>query len=110
MPMHLSSARGSDALTGGGAAANLRPAMQKRVFLQNFGCQMNDYDGARMLELLRKEGYSPVDAPENADLVVLNTCSVREKAEAKVASAAGRLRKWKIARPDAVLAVSGCVA
>ena len=71
---------------------------------------MNDYDGARMLELLHKDGYERADAPDEADLIVLNSCSVRERAESKVASEAGRFRKLKLARPEVVVAVAGCVA
>ncbi len=81
----------------------------RRVFIQNFGCQMNDYDVARLAEVLRKDGYERTDDPEQADLVYINTCSVREKSEAKVASAAGTFREWK-RKPGAVLAIGGCVA
>ncbi len=71
---------------------------------------MNDYDVERMLELLRKDGYEPVAAVEEADLVVLNSCSIREKSEHKVASAVGRLKELKASRPGMVVAVGGCVA
>jgi len=79
------------------------------VFIQSFGCQMNDYDVARLTEVLRKDGYERTEDPEQADLVYLNTCSVREKSEAKVASAAGTFREWK-RKPGAILAIGGCVA
>jgi tRNA-2-methylthio-N6-dimethylallyladenosine synthase len=82
----------------------------KRVFIQSFGCQMNDYDTARMLELLRDAGWGRAERAEEADLVILNSCAIREKAEHKVASAAGRLREAKAARPGLVVAVAGCVA
>src|SRR5258706_7335088 len=82
----------------------------RRVYIQNFGCQMNEYDVARMVEVLRREGYESADSPDDADLIVLNSCSVREKSEHKVASAAGRYRELKARRPDVVLAVGGCVA
>jgi tRNA-2-methylthio-N6-dimethylallyladenosine synthase len=82
----------------------------KRVFIQSFGCQMNDYDVERMVEVLRRDGYETTDAPDSADLVVINSCSVRDKSEQKVASAAGRYRQLKAARPAVVLAIAGCVA
>jgi tRNA-2-methylthio-N6-dimethylallyladenosine synthase len=87
-----------------------RAAPQKRVYIQNFGCQMNDYDVERMHELLRRQGYEKCDSAESADLVVLNSCAIREKSEHKVASAAGRLKELKDARPGMVVAVGGCVA
>jgi tRNA-2-methylthio-N6-dimethylallyladenosine synthase len=81
-----------------------------RVYIQNFGCQMNDYDVERMLELLRKQGFEAASSAEDADLVVLNSCSIREKSEHKVASAAGRLKELKERRPGVTVAVGGCVA
>ncbi len=86
------------------------PAARRRLFVQNFGCQMNDYDVERMREVLAGRGYDPVATAEEADLIVINTCSVREKAEAKVASAAGRYRELKQARPEVMVAIGGCVA
>jgi tRNA-2-methylthio-N6-dimethylallyladenosine synthase len=85
-------------------------APPKRVYIQNFGCQMNEYDVARMVEVLRRDGYEAAPSAEEADLIVLNSCSVREKSEHKVASAAGRLKELKERRPGVVLAVGGCVA
>jgi tRNA-2-methylthio-N6-dimethylallyladenosine synthase len=77
--------------------------------ITTFGCQMNVHDSERMHEVLRRAGY--VEAPaEGADVVVLNTCSVREKAEQKLRSEVGRLAKQKRARPEMVLVVAGCVA
>ena len=84
--------------------------MQKRVFIRTFGCQMNEYDSAKMKDLLETAGYARADTPEEADLIILNTCSVRSKAEEKVFSDLGRIRKLRAARPDLVIAVSGCVA
>jgi tRNA-2-methylthio-N6-dimethylallyladenosine synthase len=81
-----------------------------RAFIQTFGCQMNAYDTDRMRELLEGGGYELVDDAGSADLVILNSCSIREKAEQKVTSAAGRFREWKAERPGAILAISGCVA
>lgn len=85
--------------------------MQKKVFIRTFGCQMNDYDSARMLDLLEaKSGYSRTAVLEEADLIILNTCSVREKAQEKVFSDLGRIRKLRNAKPGLLIGVSGCVA
>lgn len=85
--------------------------MQKKVFIKTFGCQMNEYDSGRMLDLLKAEGgYTRTDKPEEADLILLNTCSVREKAQEKVFSDLGRIRKLKGKKPGLVIGVSGCVA
>lgn len=78
--------------------------------LVTFGCQMNQHDSERIAEVLRGVGYSECDAPEHADLVLLNTCSVREKAEQKLRSEVGRLGMLKELRPDLVIGVAGCVA
>src|SRR5688572_28536528 len=78
--------------------------------LVTFGCQMNQHDSERMSELLEASGYVACDGPETADLVLLNTCSVREKAEQKLRSEVGRLGLLKSQRPDLVIAVAGCVA
>ena len=80
----------------------------KRVYIQNFGCQMNDYDVDRMIELLRDDGWSMAATQDEADLIVLNSCSIREKSEQKVQSAAGRLRELK--QRGVMVAVGGCVA
>jgi tRNA-2-methylthio-N6-dimethylallyladenosine synthase len=82
----------------------------RRVFLQNFGCQMNDYDVERMQELLRADGWEAATGMEDADLVVFNSCSIREKAEHKVVSEAGRLRELKQLKPGLIVAIGGCVA
>jgi tRNA-2-methylthio-N6-dimethylallyladenosine synthase len=86
------------------------PAPRRRLFVQNYGCQMNDYDVERMREVLAHSGYDSAASADEADLIVINTCSVREKAEAKVASAAGRFKDLKKLRPDVVVAIGGCVA
>src|SRR5262249_34850053 len=78
--------------------------------LVTFGCQMNLHDSERIGEVLRAAGYTQVDAPEDADLVLLNTCSVREKAEQKLRSEVGRLGLLKQAKKDLLIAVAGCVA
>ncbi|MDR1310972.1 MAG: tRNA (N6-isopentenyl adenosine(37)-C2)-methylthiotransferase MiaB [Burkholderiaceae bacterium] len=83
----------------------------KKVFIKTFGCQMNVHDSARMRDLLAsKAGYRSTEEPETADLILLNTCSVREKAKEKVFSELGRFRQIKARRPDVVIGVSGCVA
>jgi tRNA-2-methylthio-N6-dimethylallyladenosine synthase len=79
------------------------------VFVHTFGCQMNESDSDRMLELLGRHAFTRADAPDDADLILLNTCAVREKAEQKLLSALGRYREVK-ARRGAIIAVSGCVA
>jgi len=85
--------------------------MQKKVFIKTFGCQMNEYDSDKMADLLNAHGgFSRTDTPEDADIVLLNTCSVREKAQEKVFSDLGRLRKLKMIKPELVIGVAGCVA
>jgi tRNA-2-methylthio-N6-dimethylallyladenosine synthase len=87
---------------------------RKRVFIRTYGCQMNVYDSDRMADVLRPLGYALSDTPEQADLVVLNTCHIREKASEKVYSELGRLRDVKVERrregSDLTIAVAGCVA
>ena len=84
----------------------------KKLFIKTYGCQMNVYDSARMADLLAPIGYAPVDAAEDADMVILNTCHIREKAVEKVYSELGRLRELKEVRTDRplLIAVAGCVA
>jgi tRNA-2-methylthio-N6-dimethylallyladenosine synthase len=86
----------------------------KRVFIKTFGCQMNVYDSARMLELLAPLGYLPATAPDEADLVIFNTCHIREKAAEKLYSELGTVRRVKLTKAqlggDMVVAVGGCVA
>src|SRR5260370_7949094 len=69
-----------------------RQGQRKRVFIRTYGCQMNVYDSDRMADVLRPLGYALADTPEQADLVVLNTCHIRERASEKVYSDLGRLR------------------
>jgi tRNA-2-methylthio-N6-dimethylallyladenosine synthase len=85
---------------------------KRRVFIKTYGCQMNVYDSERMADLLAPHGYEACDAPEAADLVVLNTCHIREKASEKLYSDLGRLRDLKDERPaqPMTIAVAGCVA
>ncbi len=95
------------------AATGDRPA-SRRVYVKTWGCQMNVYDSTRMVDVLAPLGYAPTAAPDDADLVILNTCHIREKATDKVFSELGRLRAAKEARAtrggDMLIAVAGCVA
>ena len=83
----------------------------KKVFITTHGCQMNEYDSARMLDLLKqKESATVVETPELADILLLNTCSIREKAQEKVFHQLGRWRHLKEKNPNLKIAVGGCVA
>ncbi len=91
------------------------PKAGKRLFIKTYGCQMNVYDSERMADILRPLGYGMTDAPEDADLVVLNTCHIREKAAEKVYSELGRIKEMRAARTEAGgarmgVVVAGCVA
>ncbi len=87
------------------------PDMSGRLYISTFGCQMNEYDSARMADVLRaSDGLELTDDPEQADVVLLNTCSVREKAQEKVFSHLGRFRQLKERKPALVIGVGGCVA
>jgi len=83
--------------------------MERKVFVHTFGCQMNEADSSRMIESLAKSGYARTDAPDDADLILLNTCAIREKSEQKLLSALGRYRPLKVQR-GARIGVGGCVA
>lgn len=82
----------------------------KKFFIQTFGCQMNVYDSGRIAQILTAQKYQPVHDPAEADLILLNTCSVREKPEKKVYSALGRFRALKRKKPGLLIGVAGCVA
>ncbi|MGQ0563676.1 MAG: tRNA (N6-isopentenyl adenosine(37)-C2)-methylthiotransferase MiaB [Gemmobacter sp.] len=82
----------------------------KKLFIKTYGCQMNVHDSERMAEVLGAEGYVATDVPEGADMVLLNTCHIREKASEKLFSDLGRLRPLKAAHPGMKIAVAGCVA
>ncbi|HEX9287892.1 MAG TPA: tRNA (N6-isopentenyl adenosine(37)-C2)-methylthiotransferase MiaB [Anaeromyxobacteraceae bacterium] len=90
-------------------AAPVAAAAARKVFVHTFGCQMNDSDSARMVELLGRHGFAATPHAEDADVILLNTCAVREKAEQKLLSALGRYREHK-ARRGTLIAVGGCVA
>ena len=83
----------------------------KKVFIRTFGCQMNEYDSDKMLDVLGQErGVVVTQTPEDADVILFNTCSVREKAQEKVFSDLGRIKHLKALNPDLVIGVGGCVA
>jgi tRNA-2-methylthio-N6-dimethylallyladenosine synthase len=85
--------------------------MSGRYFIKTFGCQMNEYDSARMADVLReREGLLPTSDPAEADVLLMNTCSVREKAQEKVFSLLGEWRLLKQERPGLIIGVGGCVA
>ncbi|SDY58175.1 tRNA-i(6)A37 thiotransferase enzyme MiaB [Jannaschia faecimaris] len=82
----------------------------KKLHIKTYGCQMNVYDSERMAEVMGEQGYEVTDTPEDADLILLNTCHIREKAAEKVYSDLGRLKPLRDARPDLKIGVAGCVA
>ncbi|MCM0045559.1 MAG: tRNA (N6-isopentenyl adenosine(37)-C2)-methylthiotransferase MiaB [Burkholderiaceae bacterium] len=85
--------------------------MQKKLFIKTFGCQMNEYDSDKMADVLGvADDIVRTDTPEDADIILFNTCSVREKAQEKVFSDLGRVRELKQKNPDLVIGVGGCVA
>ena len=85
--------------------------MPGKLYVKTFGCQMNEYDSSKMLDVLNEShGLELTDDPESADVLLLNTCSIREKAQEKVFSQLGRWRELKTKRPDLIIGVGGCVA
>ena len=82
----------------------------KKLFIKTYGCQMNVYDSERMAEALGCKGYISTDTPEDADMILLNTCHIREKAAEKVYSDLGRMKPFKDANPNVKIGVAGCVA
>jgi tRNA-2-methylthio-N6-dimethylallyladenosine synthase len=88
-----------------------KPAAPQKVFVRTFGCQMNEYDSDKMVDILgARQGMQIAQTPEEADVFLLNTCSVREKAQAKVFSDLGRARELKKLNPNLIIGVGGCVA
>jgi len=81
-----------------------------KIYLETYGCQMNVSDSGKISHLFTEQGYSVTESSRDADLIVINTCSVREKPELKIFSALGRYIPWKQQRPELVIAVGGCVA
>ena len=85
--------------------------MGKKLYIKSFGCQMNDYDSAKMRDILAaSHGASITDDPSTADIILVNTCSIREKAQEKLFSELGRWRRHKKEKPDLIIGVGGCVA
>ena len=87
-----------------------RTLMQKKLYIETVGCQMNMLDSEMVVASLRKKGYELTDSTDEADTILFNTCSVREHAEHKIYSALGRLRKHKKENPKKVIGVLGCMA
>jgi tRNA-2-methylthio-N6-dimethylallyladenosine synthase len=83
---------------------------KKLLYIQSFGCQMNVHDARRMAEVLHQDGYAQTENPADASLIIVNTCSVREKPQAKVVAALERFGRLKRRHPELLLAVAGCVA
>ncbi|OZI67065.1 tRNA (N6-isopentenyl adenosine(37)-C2)-methylthiotransferase MiaB [Bordetella genomosp. 11] len=87
------------------------PGSPRKLFIRTFGCQMNEYDSDKMADVLREsQGVELTDKPEDADIILFNTCSVREKAQEKVFSDLGRVQQLKKTKPGLVIGVGGCVA
>ncbi len=82
----------------------------KKLFIKTYGCQMNVYDSSRMSEIFAEEGFDITDSAENADMVILNTCHIREKAAEKIYSELGRYKPLKEKKPNLKIGVAGCVA
>ncbi|MFH2042948.1 MAG: tRNA (N6-isopentenyl adenosine(37)-C2)-methylthiotransferase MiaB, partial [Acidobacteriota bacterium] len=83
---------------------------KKKLYIQTFGCQMNVQDAQKMAVLLEESGYGTTDDPEQADLIFVNTCSIREKAAQKIYSQLGRFRELKERNPRLLIGVGGCLA
>src|SRR3989338_9075550 len=84
---------------------------RKKLYIKTHGCQMNDYDSQKMLDVLHaSHELIPTDDPNEADVILFNTCSVREKAQEKVFSDLGRAREIKLRNPNVIIGVGGCVA
>ncbi len=111
--MHDNSAPSRDAAPDRGPETG-PGAPRKKIFVKTYGCQMNVYDSARMVDVMAPSGYTEVDTPEEADIVILNTCHIREKAAEKVYSELGRLRELKKEKTgrgeNLLIGVAGCVA
>jgi len=88
-----------------------RYTLQKKLYIKTYGCQMNEYDSEKMADLMCDfDDMVQTEHPEEADVILFNTCSIREKAEEKVFSDLGRVRPYKLANPDLIIGVGGCVA
>ncbi|MDR3604712.1 MAG: tRNA (N6-isopentenyl adenosine(37)-C2)-methylthiotransferase MiaB [Syntrophaceae bacterium] len=85
-------------------------SLSGKYFLETYGCQMNEHDSEKMCELMEQLGMESGDSADNADVVIINTCAIREKAEHKVHSSLGKIKNAKLKNPDMVIVVAGCVA
>ena len=86
------------------------PPIAKQLYIETVGCQMNVLDSEMVVAALRKQGYSVTQDPMSADAILFNTCSVREHAEEKAYNNLLRLKQWKLANPERVIGVMGCMA
>mgnify|MGYP001224989790 CR=1 FL=1 len=85
--------------------------MSGHYYIKTFGCQMNEYDSEKMANILEsKYQYSQTDSPNRADIILINTCSIREKAQEKVFDLLGRFKQYKTQKPNVLIGVTGCVA
>ena len=84
--------------------------VEKKIFVKTYGCQMNVYDSERMVSAMKPSGYVETKSAEDADLILLNTCHIREKAAEKIYSELGRMKSLKANKPDLKIGVAGCVA
>ena len=84
--------------------------MNQKIHIRTYGCQMNVKDSERIMGLLAEQGCVPAGEAEDADVIIMNTCAVREKPELKLTAALGRLKPIKLRNPKTVIAVGGCVA
>src|SRR3990167_3470399 len=82
----------------------------RKVYIHTYGCQMNEHDSEKIAGILAGVGFAKADEPGEADLILLNTCSIREKSEQKVFSEIGRLKRLKIKNPNLIIGVCGCIA
>ena len=98
------------AATGSGTAVRLPLAARKRVYIETYGCQMNISDGELMAGILEQRGYAVAETPGQADVVLVNTCAIREHAERRVLGRVSQLNGLKRDNPDLVIGVTGCMA
>ncbi|MDD4588704.1 MAG: tRNA (N6-isopentenyl adenosine(37)-C2)-methylthiotransferase MiaB, partial [Heliobacteriaceae bacterium] len=83
--------------------------MSNSYYIYTYGCQMNERDSETLGGYLREMGITPVNQPENASILLINTCCVRESAERKILGKLGELRKFKLARPEVIIGIGGCM-
>src|SRR5437879_2256090 len=102
--------RSAKPLSAGSNPARTSISIMRKLFVKAFGCQMSVADGEEMARPLLNRGFAPTDKLEEADAVILNTCTVRQHAEDRALSLIGRLRPWKEEHPDRFLIVAGCAA